>query len=112
MADDNGQIRKFFLCLITSLIVCGLGFGGYYYYQQRLEIEEAIAENNKFLSSIPAPKSYKDAYDYYLRYKVSDDNWHTFSTAIRLDEVRNVPFNESMIIKDWESVYSKFFSRN
>ena len=46
MADDNGQTRKFFLCLIATLIVCSLGFGGYYYYQQRLDIEEAIAENN------------------------------------------------------------------
>lgn len=112
MADDNGQTRKFFLCLIATLIVCSLGFGGYYYYQQRLDIEETIAENNKFFSSIPAPKNYKDAYDYYLRYRTSDDNLHTFSTAIRLDEVRNVPFSESMIIKDWESKYSKFFSRN
>ena len=74
MADDNGQTRKFFLCLIATLIVCGLGFGGYYYYQQRLDIEEAIAENNKFLSSIPAPKNYKDAYDYYLRYIMQSRN--------------------------------------
>ena len=104
MADENGQTRKLFLCLIATLIVCGLGFGGYYYYQQRLDIEEAIAENNKFLSSIPAPKSYKDAYDYYLRYRISDDNWHTFSSILRIEKVKGIPFHSSSIIREWESI--------
>lgn len=111
-AENSGQIRKFVICLIVAVVLCGGGFGWYYIQQERKEIDAAIEANHRYLSSVPPPTSYDDAFNYYLRYKVSDDNWHTFSTAIRLDEVRGVPFNESMIIKDWESTYSKFFSRN
>jgi hypothetical protein len=111
-AENSGQIRKFVICLIVAVVLCGGGFGWYYIQQERKEIDAAIEANHRYLSSVPPPTSYDDAFNYYLRYKVSDDNWHTFSTAIRLDEVRNVPFSESMIIKDWESKYSKFFSRN
>lgn len=108
--ENREQIHKFIVCLIVAVVLCGGGFAWYYIQLERKEIDAAIEANHRFLSSVPPPTSYDDAFNYYLRYNVSDDNWQTFSTLIRIEKVKGIPFNSSTIIREWESTYSKFFS--
>ena len=109
--ENSGQIRKFVICLIVAVVLCGGGFGWYYVHLQRKEIDAAIEANHRYLSSVPPPTSYDDAFNYYLRYKVSDDNWHTFSSILRIEKVKGIPFHSSSIIREWEFIYCEFFSR-
>ena len=117
--QSNNKYRK--TIFIVGMIIAVLGvIGGYMYnLHHKAEIKKSIENHDSYLANMVAeqsspkkPQSYDDLEKISQQYKPTNPDCRlALYDALHTDRQNFVPFKETKIYKDWDSVYKYNFEK-
>lgn len=104
-SKSSKRSRRFILFVAFILAIAA---GGFYVNYEMERSQRAREANEAFLNKCPY-NTYSDLYHNLNKYSMSNEDYMNVNNIIRMDEIRNVPFEQSEIYVKW-SQYKKYFN--